>query len=69
MSCAEVIKEIRINMCLSQNEFAKKIRVSVPSVSNYEAGIRIPRFPVIRRIRSVAEEAGVRVPAVEEFLA
>lgn len=67
MSASETVKKIRITLCLEQTEFAEKLGVTAAAVCNYERGTRIPRFPIIKKMRKLAHENGLDF-SVEEFL-
>lgn len=49
------LKAIRINKNLSQDEAAKKIGVSVDTLSNYERGKSFPDIPILKKIEEVYE--------------
>ena len=44
------LKAARVNIGLTQTEAAKKIGVTVDTLSNYERGKSYPDVPIIRRI-------------------
>ncbi len=67
MPASSAVKKIRICVGLEQEEFAKLVGVSKAAISNYERGLRTPRFPIIKKMRELAKDAGLDVP-VEEFL-
>lgn len=50
---AITLKAARINKGLSQKEAAKRIGISVDTLSNYERGKSFPDVPTIRRIEEV----------------
>lgn len=49
------LKAARINKGLSQEEAAKKIGVSVDTLSNYERGFTYPDIPILKEIEKVYE--------------
>lgn len=67
MSSATTIKKIRRTLLLEQAEFAQLLDVSAASIAQWEGGSRIPRFPMIRKIRDLAKKNGIEVTA-EDFL-
>lgn len=52
---AVTLKAARVNKGLSQKEAAKKIGISVDTLSNYERGKSFPDVPTIQRIEQVYE--------------
>nr|DAQ49088.1 MAG TPA: Repressor protein CI [Caudoviricetes sp.] len=49
------LKAIRINKKLSQEEAAKRIGISVDTLSNYERGKTYPDIPILKQIEKVYE--------------
>lgn len=49
------IKQARHSLRMTQEEFARKLDVSVRSVPDWESGKRRPRIAVLRRISEVAD--------------
>ena len=67
MSTAENIKKIRVNLCMTQDEFAKVLQIKQSTIGNYERGKRWPRLSVIKKLRALARENGMDY-SVEDFL-
>jgi DNA-binding transcriptional regulator YiaG len=67
MSTAEVIKKIRMTLCLEQKEFGELLGISYSSVSHYETSIRQPRLPVIRKLLELCKKHKIKV-SIEDFL-
>lgn len=61
MSCAKIIKKIRNVLLLEQGELAKIIGVSKSSVSKYEDGSVLPRKPVLRKIKQLADKNNIKI--------
>ncbi len=61
MTAADCIRNVRIEMGLSQAEFAILIKKDPTSVSMYESGKRKPGFPTIRKIVEEAKKKGIKV--------
>lgn len=61
MHCAKTIKRIRMALYLQQSEFAEKLGLSLSAISNYEAGRRMPRLPIARKIKAYADKNGIIV--------
>jgi DNA-binding transcriptional regulator YiaG len=57
----EKIKLARMQLNLTQPEFADKLGVSLQAVSGWESGRRFPRARMRRRIDRFLEDAGVLV--------
>jgi DNA-binding XRE family transcriptional regulator len=66
MPASVTIKNIRIHLCLGQDEFAEKIGVTKSTVCKYENGDRHPRIKIIRKIKELAEANNIHVK-VEDF--
>ena len=47
------LKSARVNKNLTQAEAAKKLRISVDTLSNYERGKSYPDVPVIKRMEDL----------------
>lgn len=47
------LKSARVNKNLTQVEAAKKLRISVDTLSNYERGKSYPDVPVIKRMEDL----------------
>lgn len=52
------IKNIRLNLGLNQEEFAKKIDSTIPAVSNWENGRNLPNK---QRLKAIADIGGITV--------
>lgn len=57
----EKIKELRLKMMLSQEEFAKLLNVAPESVNRYENGKSNPTFKVQRKISELMKKYEVEV--------
>jgi DNA-binding XRE family transcriptional regulator len=68
MSAATIIKEMRITLCMEQEEFANELGISKSSICNYEKGRGVPRLSIIRKIRALAKKHGLPEIAAKEFL-
>lgn len=67
MSDINLIKRIRLNLGLTQEEFSKELGVKPPTVYSYENGSRRPRIKTINELMRLAKKAKMKVKA-EEFL-
>lgn len=67
LTAAETIKNIRYALCLEQQELAEKLGITMAAVSNYERGKRMPRIPIIRKLRDLAKANGIEL-SLEVFL-
>lgn len=61
----EVIKQIRIDLGLSQTAFAEKLHVSFSTVNRWENSRVIPNRLAINAIISIAEENNIEVKWIE----
>lgn len=52
------VRRIRKRLHLTQQQFAELLRVSLPSVQNWEAGRNFPHTGTLRRIRGLAVPEG-----------
>lgn len=66
MSIPELIRTIRLKLCLEQKEFAQKLGVSPAAICNYERGLRVPRLPTIRKIKLLVEKNKLKV-SMDDF--
>lgn len=57
----QYIKSLRHQMVLSQTEFARALKVSTTSVSQYERGVTSPSFATLRKIIKLAKENDIPV--------
>jgi transcriptional regulator with XRE-family HTH domain len=67
MSSSTIIKKIRLNLCLEQEQFANILGISKSAIYNYEKGHRTPRLRIIKKLREIAKENGMEF-SVEDFL-
>lgn len=51
MTVSDKLKEIRISLNLTQDEFAEKIGISRESIAAYENKVRVPGVDIIKRVR------------------
>jgi DNA-binding transcriptional regulator YiaG len=56
MSAADNIKEIRLGLCLSQEDFSNMLGVHRVTVSTWEAGTHFPRINHIRTLINLGEK-------------
>lgn len=55
---SNMIKNVRLNLLLDRDAFAKLIKVSKSSISFYENGLRTPRMPTLKKIKELADKNG-----------
>jgi DNA-binding transcriptional regulator YiaG len=55
-----MIKKLREEMLLTQNEFAKELGVSLASVARWELGENEPTMKVKRKLKELFEKYGIR---------
>ena len=56
MNFAEIVKELRIKLCLSQSELAKEIGVTEQTIGHWENGDTTPRCASIRKIKALCKK-------------
>ncbi len=61
MRIAENIKKLRFELCVSQSEFAKLLKVTSSSISHYESGKRSPNFSAMRKIILLAKSKNIKI--------
>jgi transcriptional regulator with XRE-family HTH domain len=66
MATAEVIKQLRMALCLEQKELAALIGISASSISHYEAHVRMPKMSTIRKLLELAKKNKIKI-SVEDF--
>ena len=54
------VKKFRLNLCLTQVSFAKKLGVTSTIISHWENGIRNPSLENVRRMSEIAESHGLK---------
>lgn len=54
MTPHELIKNIRYQLLMQQDEFAKKLGVTKAAICNYERGVRFPKMSVLKRLKELA---------------
>lgn len=59
MEFSELIKKIRLQGFLTQNEFAKIIGVSFATVNRWETGRTMPSIRVMKKIDGYCKEKGL----------
>lgn len=65
MKINEVIKQIRLNLGLSQIAFAEKLHVSFSTVNRWENARVIPNRLATLAIISIAEENNIEIDLIE----
>ncbi len=60
-SFAKVIKKIRNALYWEQSEMAKALGISKASICKYEQGKSVPRLPVARRLKDIADKNNIKV--------
>lgn len=65
MSLEEAIKNTRMKSLLSQEDFAKKLNVSVGSINRWENGKTKPNLIAMKAIKAFCEENNVDYSAIE----
>ena len=66
MSLSEEIKNTRMKSLLSQEEFAKKLNVSVGSINRWENGKTKPNIIAMKAIKSFCEENNLEYALIEK---
>lgn len=59
MNYKTLIKELRNNMLLTQEEFAKFLGVSIASVARWETGVNEPTMKIKRKIKELCEKYNI----------
>lgn len=67
MSAADAVKRVRTEIGLGQKDFAEKLSLTKTAVYNYEAGLRVPKLSVIKKIKELAKENGIEI-STDDFL-
>ena len=65
-SLAIKIKEIRLQLRMSQRAFAKTLGVSQASASGYETGERVPLYKVLKAIDTLAKKHEVKIYLLDD---
>ena len=55
------IRKFRLDRGWTQEEFAKRLNIKQPAVSNYEKGTRFPKRQVAKKIINMAEVCGYKL--------
>jgi len=64
-----IIKQLRLNLCLTQEEMAKKLNISTNAYRNYESGKRLLPYDVLikfLKLRSYEQDLEV-IKVLEEL--
>jgi transcriptional regulator with XRE-family HTH domain len=56
---AKLLRKIRLNLFLTQEEFAKKLEVCSYTISQYECGRRFPNLGIFKKILELANASGM----------
>ena len=67
MKINEVIKQIRVNLELSQTAFAEQLSVSFSTVNRWENDKAIPNRLAMKAIRSLAEENNISNELIDKL--
>lgn len=62
-----LVKKIRHKLILSQTDFAKALKITQSSICQYENGTRIPAYPIIKKIITLAKANGIDCSADDFF--
>ncbi len=65
MSLEEAIKNTRMKSLLSQEDFAKKLNVSVGSINRWENGKTKPNLIAMKAIKAFCEENNLDYSVIE----
>ncbi len=65
MSLEEAIKNTRMKSLLSQEDFAKKLNVSVGSINRWENGKTKPNLIAMKAIKAFCEEQNLDYSVIE----
>ena len=63
--CSELVRDIRITMCMTQKEFSEEVGISSITISRYEQGKRHPSFKILRSIIEIANKNGFSITATD----
>lgn len=66
MATSDLVKKIRLSLCLEQKEFAALLGISNASVSHYETKSRRPKLSTIRKLLELAKKQKIKI-SVEDF--
>lgn len=55
------IKELRLGLKLSQEEFARRLGISTSAIQKWESGVRTPGRLATREIERLMAKAGIKV--------
>lgn len=67
MTAQESIRNLRLQLLLNKNEFAKQLNVTRGAISNYESGRRVPQYSVLRKIKELATRNGIKI-TIDDFI-
>lgn len=56
MEISAYVKKLRLSLFLTQQDFAKRLRVTPGAICHYENGFRTPKLSVMKRIKELAEK-------------
>ena len=60
------IREIRVSLAMSQNQFADAIHISVKTLRNWEQGLRLPTGPARTLLKIIQRQPQLALSALEE---
>ena len=66
MSLKDEIRLIRQKSLMTQDEFARKINVSIATINRWETGKSRPNIAAIKNIKSFCEANGLSFETLEE---
>lgn len=61
MSAGECLKNIRLDLCMTQRAFAKELNISHSTISHYELGLRKPCLSLVKKIVDQLKERGINI--------
>ena len=66
MMFAEIIKQTRQRLFMSQEAFAKELMVTLSTVNRWETGKSKPNFTTMRRIKEFCESKAIDYQPIEQ---
>lgn len=66
MVFAEIIKQTRQKLFMSQEAFAQQLNVTLSTVNRWETGRSKPNFSTMKRIKEFCETQNIEYKSIEE---